>query len=125
MGSGDSWAWASEREDGNGADGGRQWHDGSWGGIRYFDIGGAGSEWDFGEERARKRRMGDSTNSKLDRVLLKRDGDQLSVKGLGRSVKRFRSASPAVSDISGTESRGLFVRPQQVLYVIDAVGPDF
>ncbi|KAF8625832.1 hypothetical protein AX15_005168 [Amanita polypyramis BW_CC] len=106
MGSGDSWAWSGEREDGNGNDSGRQWHDGSWGGVRYFDIGSVGSEWDYLEDRSRKRRMGDSVNR------------------LDRSTKRFRSASPAVSDISGVESRGLFVRPQQVLYVIDAVGPD-
>ena len=51
---------------------------------------------------------------------LKREGDQLSI---DRS-KRFRAASPAVSDVTMTESRGLFVRPQQVLYVIDAVGSD-
>jgi len=44
--------------------------------------------------------------------------------GLDRAAKRFRSASPAPSDASDVESRGLFVRPQQVLYVIDAVGVD-
>ena len=33
--------------------------------------------------------------------------------------------SPTVSDMSGVETRGSFVRPQQVLYVIDAVGVDF
>ncbi|KAK2459858.1 hypothetical protein APHAL10511_008122 [Amanita phalloides] len=106
MGSGDSWGWAGEREDGSGHDHGRQWHDGTWGGIRYFDIGVAGSEWDYPEDRSKRRRMGDSM-SRMD-----------------RTTKRFRSASPAVSDISGIESRGLFVRPQQVLYVIDAVGTD-
>ncbi|PFH46430.1 hypothetical protein AMATHDRAFT_7810 [Amanita thiersii Skay4041] len=124
MGSGDSWAWAGEREDGNGGDGGRQWHDGSWGGIRYFDIGGVASEWDYGEDRSRRRRLGDSINSKFDKGYLKREGEQLSVRGFSRAAKRLRSASPAVSDISGVESRGLFVRPQQVLYVVDAVGSD-
>ena len=43
--------------------------------------------------------------------------DQLAVE----RAKRLRSASPAVSDVSNSESRGLFVRPQQVLYVVDAV----
>ena len=51
---------------------------------------------------------------------LKREGDQLSVD----RTKRKRSASPAISDMSNSESRGLFVRPQQVLYVVDAVGTD-
>ena len=44
---------------------------------------------------------------------------------LERMMKRVRSASPAGSESSSmTESRGLFVRPQQVLYVVDAVGAD-
>ncbi|KAF7970942.1 hypothetical protein HWV62_22596 [Athelia sp. TMB] len=96
---------------------GRQWHDGSWGGVRYFDIGAAGSEWDDGDnDRAIRRRKLDIMNGSSRN--LKREGDQLS---LDRS-KRFRSASPAISDVSMSESRGLFVRPQQVLYVVDAVG---
>jgi hypothetical protein len=53
---------------------------------------------------------------------LKREGDQLTV-GIDRT-KRMRSSSPAASDLSMSESRGLFVRPQQVLYVVDAVGAD-
>ena len=106
-------AWPGDR-----LDDGRQWHDGTWGGVRYFDIGlnasgGSGGGWgDDGE--APRRRVVDGKGS------LKREGDQL---GIERS-KRLRSVSPAVSDMSGTESRGLFVRPQQVLYVIDAVGAD-
>lgn len=119
----------------------RQWHDGTWGGVRYFEIGSAAeSEWEYGagDERAsRRRRLDLSSGSGSgygggygggygsvfggEKGLLKREGDdQLSV---GRA-KRFRSVSPAVSDASGSESRGLFVRPQQVLYVVDAVGSD-
>jgi len=121
-----------------------QWNDGSLGGIRYFDIGGMGSEWgDYGsgggsasyEDRAvRRRRLeggsfsGSMGNSVLSREgskgFLKRDRDvdQLSI--ASDRMKRMRSVSPAVSDMSGTESMGLFVRPQQVLYVVDAVGSD-
>jgi len=96
---------------------GRQWHDGSWGGVRYFDIGAAGSEWDDGDnDRSIRRRKLDIMSGSSRN--LKREGDQLS---MDRS-KRFRSASPAISDVSMSESRGLFVRPQQVLYVVDAVG---
>ena len=51
---------------------------------------------------------------------LKREGDQLNVD----RAKRLRSASPATLDISNSESRGLFLRPQQVLYVVDAIGTD-
>ncbi|GJE85692.1 BTB/POZ and CAP-Gly domain-containing protein [Phanerochaete sordida] len=93
---------------------GRQWNDGTWGGIRYFDIGATG-EWDYGD--IRRRRVDWSGNMAGHGSSLKREGDQLSI---DRS-KRLRSVSPAVSDISNTESRGLFVRPQQVLYVVDAV----
>ncbi|RDB30179.1 hypothetical protein Hypma_012352 [Hypsizygus marmoreus] len=122
------------------ADPERQWNDGTWGGIRYFEIGSTGaggSEWEFGagEDRAARRRRLDwvgggsgsygvgaaSTFGAGVSKGLKREGDQLSVD----RVKRFRSVSPAVSDMSGMESRGLFVRPQQVLYVVDAVGSDF
>jgi hypothetical protein len=40
-------------------------------------------------------------------------------------MKKMRSASPTMSESSSlVESRGLFVRPQQVLYVVDAVGAD-
>jgi hypothetical protein len=114
-------------------DGDRQWNDGTWGGIRYFDIGGAAdSEWEYngggyGDDRASRRRRLDWSGSGASessimgaKGVLKREGDQLSV----RMAKRFRSISPATSDASGTETRGLFVRPQQVLYVVDAVGSD-
>ena len=98
---------------------GRQWNDGTWGGVRYFDIGAAASEWDDGDnDRAVRRRKLDIMNGSVKG--LKREGDQLSVD----RAKRLRSASPATSDVSNSESRGLFVRPQQVLYVVDAVGTD-
>ena len=109
-------AWPGDR-----IDDGRQWHDGTWGGVRYFDIGSA-SEWDdFGQDAAMSvRRRRNEWLGSLGKGSLKREGDQLSI---DRS-KRLRSVSPAVSDMSGSESRGLFVRPQQVLYVVDAVGSD-
>ena len=102
--------WAEDKLEG------RQWNDGTWGGIRYFDIG-SPSEWDFGEERGPRRRRVDWVSNHSSHSSLKREGDQLSVE----RAKRMRSASPAVSDVSNSESRGLFVRPQQVLYVVDAV----
>ena len=98
---------------------GRQWNDGTWGGVRYFDIGAAGSEWDDGDnDRAVRRRKLDIMNGSVKG--LKREGDQLNVD----RAKRLRSASPATSDLSNSESRGLFVRPQKVLYVVDAIGTD-
>jgi hypothetical protein len=51
---------------------------------------------------------------------LNREGDQLNVD----RAKRLKSASPAISDASNSESRGLFVRPRQVLYVVNTVGTD-
>ncbi|KAG2341692.1 hypothetical protein BDR05DRAFT_983631 [Suillus weaverae] len=91
------------------------WNDGSWGGIRYFDIGN-----DY--QTQRRRKMDWMNGSGRDNRGLKREGDQLTV-GIDRT-KRMRSSSPAASDLSTSESRGLFVRPQQVLYVVDAVGAD-
>ena len=107
----------------------RAWHDGTWGGLRYFDIGGGSggsTDWDFGDEmRSTIRRKGHgqglSTIGKGSSRNLKREGGHLDV---GRE-KRHRGASPARSDHMVAESRGLFVRPQQVLYVVDAVGSDF
>lgn len=104
---------------------GRDWNDGSLGGVRYFEIGASAN--DDGEERAARRRrldfMADSTSSlgsaaagSLNRR--KREGDQLLVEQ--DRLKRIRSVSPAISDVSSMESRGLFVRPQQILLVIDA-----
>lgn len=107
---------------------GRAWCDGSWGGIRYFDIGGNGSEWEFGASedmrapRRRKTEWSNGTSVIRGSGGTKREGDQLHV-GLDR-MKRMRSASPVASDLSASESMGLFVRPQQVLYVVDAVGAD-
>lgn len=111
-------AWTDDKLDG------RQWHDGTWGGVRYFDIG-ASSEWEYGGgDSTARRRRNDWLNSlgkeNSGRGSLKREGEQLSVE----RAKRLRSVSPAVSDMSSSESRGLFVRPQQVLYVVDAVGSD-
>jgi len=112
----------------------RAWHDGTWGGVRYFDIGRGSSgptDWDFGDEmRSSMRRkradghghgQGLSTIGKGSSRNLKRAGGHLDI---GRE-KRLRSVSPARSDNMVAESRGLFVRPQQVLYVVDAVGSEF
>jgi hypothetical protein len=126
---GESWA---DRDVDSGWQG-VQWNDGSWAGIRYFEVGGGGSGPDGGhyawdDYRAARRRRVDGASSVstwLGGTMptttkgLKREGDQLAM-GMER-MKRMRSASPAVSDGSGAESRGLFVRPQQVLYVVDAV----
>lgn len=120
VGSGDTWV-------GDICDG-RAWCDGTWGGVRYFDIGGCGSEWEFGDsnhgrgrEMAKRRLDGaNGLNGSRSSGNLKREGDQL-FGGMDRS-KRLRSSSPTGSDMSTSESRGLFVRPQQVLYVVDAVG---
>jgi hypothetical protein len=108
---------------------GPQWNDGTWGGIRYFEIAGSGgSEFDYGDDsrydhhhhhRASRRRRVDWVNNIGKTKGLKRQGDQLSVE----RAKRLRSSSPT-SDMSNPESRGLFIRPQQVLYVVDAVGAD-
>lgn len=89
---------------------GRDWHDGSWNGVRYFEIQNAG--WDD-DEKAKRRRMGGPYGYGR-----KRDGE--STLSVDQRSARMRSASPAVSDVSTYESRGLFVRPQQVLYVLDA-----
>ncbi|KAI0295717.1 hypothetical protein BC826DRAFT_1007261 [Russula brevipes] len=105
----------------------RAWHDGTWGGVRYFDIG-SSTDWDFGDElrsTMRRKRLdghGLSTIGKGGGRGLKREGGHLDAAG---RQKRFRSVSPAGSDTMAAESRGLFVRPQQVLYVVDAVGSDF
>ncbi|KAI6029532.1 hypothetical protein BKA83DRAFT_25502 [Pisolithus microcarpus] len=122
VGAGDAWV-------GDAGDG-RAWCDGTWGGVRYFDIGGCSSEWEFGDSNNGRGR--DGTKRRVDGINglsksrssgnLKREGDHLSG-GADRS-KRLRSSSPASSDMSTSESRGLFVRPQQVLYVVDAVGAD-
>ncbi|KAI5996377.1 hypothetical protein EDD15DRAFT_2252195 [Pisolithus albus] len=122
IGAGDAWV-------GDAGDG-RAWCDGTWGGVRYFDIGGCSSEWEFGDSNNGRGR--DGTKRRVDGINglsksrssgnLKREGDHLSG-GADRS-KRLRSSSPASSDMSTSESRGLFVRPQQVLYVVDAVGAD-
>ncbi|KAF7351476.1 hypothetical protein MSAN_01579800 [Mycena sanguinolenta] len=119
--------------------GGRQWHDGSWGGIRYFEIGPAGSggseaEYGYGDDSGRDRA---SRRRRLEGASgwsgsgggtvkgVKREGDSSLLGGGARGAKRIRSASPAVSDADGAgEARGLFVRPSAVLYVVDAVGAD-
>ncbi|KIM37117.1 hypothetical protein M413DRAFT_31068 [Hebeloma cylindrosporum] len=106
----------------------RQWNDGSWGGVRYFAIGGMQGGSEYGDDRmARRRRIdagsvGGAVWGRGEKGVLKREGDQLSISS--ERMKRMRSVSPAVSEMSGTESRGLFVRPQQVLYVVDAVDSD-
>lgn len=105
-------SWGSDKLDG------RQWNDGSIGGIRYFEVGSGGTQWDDSEERASRRR-------RIESVLMsagsgkKREGDTMSIDR--ERLKRLRSVSPAMSDMSTNESRGLFVRPSDVIYVFDAV----
>lgn len=97
---------------------GRYWNDGSIRGTRYFEVGASSTPWDDSEERAARRR-------RLEAVLLsagsgkKREGDTVSMDH--NRLKRLRSVSPAMSDVSTMESRGLFVRPSDVIYVFDAV----
>lgn len=132
--------WTAERLEG------RDWNDGTHGGVRYFEIGSNASNslansmvLEEGEERAARRRRVDavlsaSLNSDgtgsirgADTMSLssfassnrrKREGDSLLVEQ--ERLKRLRSASPAISEASSVESRGLFVRPTQVLLVMDA-----
>lgn len=112
-------SWVDDESDG------RQWNDGTWGGVRYFEVGSLASEWGDDERMTRRRRevtngygYGSSMGGGWKGT--KREGEQLNVD----RKKRFRSASPSVSDVSSAEYRGLFVRPQQVLYVVDAVDAD-
>ncbi|QRW19142.1 CAP-Gly domain protein [Rhizoctonia solani] len=105
-------SWGSDKLDG------RQWNDGSVGGIRYFELSNGSTPWDDSDERAMRRR-------RIESVLMQagsgraRDGDTMSI---NHDRLRMRSVSPAMSDMSNTnESRGLFVRPSDVIYVFDAV----
>lgn len=102
---------------GNDRLGGQQWNDGSIAGIRYFELNHGATPWDDSDERAMRRR-------RIESVLMqagqggKRDVDTMSI---NHDRLRMRSASPAMSDMSTNESRGLFVRPSDVIYVFDAV----
>ncbi|KAF5392915.1 hypothetical protein D9757_000905 [Collybiopsis confluens] len=132
----------------------RPWNDGSWRGVRYFDIlsksqsgsGEADEEWGDGSygdndrpSTTRRRRVDREIPSAFTKGT-KRRVDQWS--GDSQSTSRYntmsskrmrmgmgvRSTSPSMSDggygMGATESRGLFVRPQQVLYVVDAIDGD-
>lgn len=100
---------------------GREWNDGSINGTRYFEINPNAAGWDEGEQQAARRRRVNRLLSDLPTrsASRKREGDALSLER--ERLKRVRSVSPAMSDAStSAEVRGLFVRPQQVLYVVDA-----
>ncbi|KAJ6576030.1 hypothetical protein DFH09DRAFT_914918 [Mycena vulgaris] len=91
---GEAGPWVGLEVPASAVDGDGQWHDGSWGGIRYFELDGVWSD----REHARGTRGGRSPR---------------------REEKRVRGVSP---DVEGSrDSRGLFVRPSVVLYVVDAV----
>ena len=47
---GDEWDDQQQQSDG------RAWHDGSWGGVKYFEVGSYTSEWDDDERLTRRRR---------------------------------------------------------------------
>ncbi|TFK20474.1 hypothetical protein FA15DRAFT_625369 [Coprinopsis marcescibilis] len=107
----------------------RQWNDGTWGGIKYFEVSNYGGDDGWDDRAARRRRVdagsvgGAVWGSAFGGKTLKREGDSLSVSV--ERMKKMRSVSPTISETSSmVESRGLFVRPQQVLYVVDAVGAD-
>jgi len=108
-------SWGNDKLDG------RQWNDGSWGGVQYFQIS-HGSDWEESEERAARRRRLEQINAIIyqDSKGVKRGADMLSME----RTKRLRSASPVASETSVSDVRGLFVRPQQILYVIGAVDAD-
>lgn len=101
-------SWGPDKLDG------RDWNDGSHGGVRYFEIGG-GLLAEEDERAARRRRLDSGDNGG---TVKKREGDMLSIDQ--DRTKRLRSVSPAVSDVSVGETRGLFIRPAQILLVLDA-----
>jgi len=108
--------WGTDKLDG------RQWNDGSWGGVQYFQIN-QGSDWEEAEDRAARRRRLEQINAVMyqDSKGVKRSADLLSIE----RAKRMRSSSPVASESSAVaDVRGLFVRPQQILYVIGAVDAD-
>jgi len=108
-------SWGSDKLEG------RQWNDGSWGGVQYFQIT-HGTEWEESEEYAARRRRLEQINAIIHQGSkgVKRGADLLSME----RTKRMRSASPVISESSVSDVRGLFVRPQQILYVIGAVDAD-
>ncbi|KAH8804177.1 hypothetical protein DL96DRAFT_1537120 [Flagelloscypha sp. PMI_526] len=99
--------------------GGRQWNDGTWGGIKYFDITASAEDLSMSRNR-RGRDWSEGTTGSFVAGKKRPLGDSMLGIGSGRLSKRMRSTSPSVVSDSGMESRGLFVRPSQVLYVVDA-----
>ena len=75
------------------------WNDGSWDGVRYFELG-TGEVWDDGMG-VKRRRIGTE--------------DSRMSKGKASVIR-----APTIEGVN----RGLFVRPQQVLYVVDAIDGD-
>lgn len=110
--------WGSDKLEG------RQWNDGSWGGVQYFQIN-HGSEWEEAQERGARRKRLEQINAVIyqDSKGVKRGAERLSTSTMERA-KRLRSSSPVTSEASVSDVRGLFVRPQQILYVIGAVDAD-
>jgi len=108
-------SWGSDKLEG------RQWNDGSWGGVQYFQIN-HGSEWEEAQEHEAQRRRLEHINAMIhqDSKGVKRGPERLSME----RTKRMRSTSPVTSEASVSDVRGLFVRPQQILYVIGAVDAD-
>ena len=83
-----------------------KWNGSSWGGVWYCAIEGMSGGSEYGNDcMVRKRRIdaGDVWG-RGKKGMLKQEGDQLSISS-GR-MKRMSSVNPAVSEMSGTESKG-------------------
>ncbi|KAF9269715.1 hypothetical protein L218DRAFT_953341 [Marasmius fiardii PR-910] len=105
------------------------WHDGTYQGIRYFTLSAPTSA-----SSNKKEQWGDADETPAGGYYLSshkkfasagvgtvRKRAEMEIGGtVGRNNKRLKTQNPSVA----AEKRGLFVRPQQVLYVVDAIDGD-
>ena len=106
------------------------WHDGTYQGIRYFTLSAPTNS-----SSNKKEQWGDADETPAGGyyqsahrkfasagvgTMKKRVGDSEIGGTVGRHTKRLKT--PTAAGVA--EKRGLFVRPQQVLYVVDAIDAD-
>jgi hypothetical protein len=101
------------------------WHDGIFEGVRYFDVGDSSSAKETSPELSHKPER-QARHQRLAQMMQGRFSDEISgsmsgiagLEGARPSAKRRKDSSGVGLDLSPLSSRGLFIRPNEVLWVV-------
>lgn len=98
-------------------EGGYEFHDGRYGGVRYFDVGQTNQFAEGSLELSHKPER-EARRLRLAQMMQGRQTTETASAAVGPSTKRRKDLTGAGLSLPVTASRGLFILPSEVLWVV-------